>query len=149
MSEPLDSHSRKKRRVKQACDYCRSKKAKCDGKSPVCSTCAVNSESCTYTQSSKRRGLPTGYTHDLEKKVLLFQALFASLMNGNHIDSQSGGVESQLLKLLADPLESRNLIRNIGNLQVLWDNNALSDMFNQFIIENNSSVHDAKIVLQD
>lgn len=144
MSEPLDSHSRKKRRVKQACDYCRSKKAKCDGKAPVCSTCAVNSESCTYTQSSKRRGLPTGYTHDLEKKVLLFQALFASLMNGNHIDNQSGGVESQLLKLLADPLESRNLIRNIGSLQVLWDNNALSDMFNQFIIENNSSVHDAK-----
>lgn len=144
MSETIDSHNRKKRRVKQACDYCRSKKAKCDGKTPVCSTCAVNSESCTYTQSSKRRGLPTGYTHDLEKKVLLFQALFASLLNGNQPDTQNGGLESQLLKSLTDPLESRNLIRNIGNLQVLWDNHALSDIFNQFIIENNSAVHDAK-----
>ena len=48
-------------------------KAKCDGKSPVCSNCFANKEECIYSQPVKRRGLPTGYTHDLEKKVRLFQ----------------------------------------------------------------------------
>lgn len=143
MSE-AESHIRKKRRVKQACDYCRSKKAKCDGKTPVCSTCAINSENCTYTQSSKRRGLPTGYTHDLEKKVILFQALFASMINTNSANSQGQGFEAQLLKMLTDPIENQNLKRNIGHLQVLWDNNTLAELFNQFIVENNTAVHDAK-----
>lgn len=145
MSE-TETHSKKKRRVKQACDYCRLKKAKCDGKTPVCSTCVSNSEECTYTQSSKRRGLPTGYTHDLEKKVILFQALFASLITESEIETQGSDTESEILNLLTDP--GKKVIQNINYLQTVWDNHKISNQFNKFIIDNNSIVHDAKTATQ-
>ena len=48
--------AQKRRRVTRACDECRLKKIKCDGKSP-CTHCAVYS----YGESVKSRGLPGGH----------------------------------------------------------------------------------------
>ncbi|KAK6202759.1 fungal-specific transcription factor domain-containing protein [Scheffersomyces amazonensis] len=132
----------KKRRVKQACDFCRSKKAKCDGQTPTCSTCISNHETCTYTQSTKRRGLPTGYTHDLEKKVILFQALMTSLITD--FPDLNKVIEAKLLSIMTDGLESEKFLENINNLQVLWDSHSVSEMFDQFIVDNNSAIHEAK-----
>ncbi|KAK6464687.1 fungal-specific transcription factor domain-containing protein [Scheffersomyces coipomensis] len=132
----------KKRRIKQACDFCRSKKAKCDGQTPACSTCVSNHETCTYTQSSKRRGLPTGYTHDLEKKVILFQGLITSLITD--LPEVGKVIETKLINTLTESMESVKFIENINNLQVLWDSHTISSLLDQFIIENNSVVHDAK-----
>lgn len=56
-----------RKRVSQACDRCRSRKDKCDGNKPVCSTCAVGGHDCTYDPSIKKRGLPEGYVRGLEK----------------------------------------------------------------------------------
>lgn len=56
-----------KKRVSQACDRCRSRKDKCDGKKPACSTCAAADEVCTYDPATKKRGLPEGYVRGLEK----------------------------------------------------------------------------------
>lgn len=56
----------KRQRVSRACDSCRSKKDKCDGKQPVCSTCASLCRPCTYKTNPKKRGLPTGYIRSLE-----------------------------------------------------------------------------------
>ncbi|KAL5388762.1 hypothetical protein DPSP01_002868 [Paraphaeosphaeria sporulosa] len=44
----------KRRRVTRACDECRRKKIKCDGKQP-CTHCTVYSYECTYDQPSNRR----------------------------------------------------------------------------------------------
>lgn len=56
-----------RKRVSQACDRCRSRKDKCDGKKPVCSTCAAQDLACSYDPATKKRGLPEGYVRGLEK----------------------------------------------------------------------------------
>lgn len=66
------SHTKKgkqapRKRVSQACDRCRSRKDKCDGKKPSCSTCTANGRQCAYDTNVKKRGLPEGYVRGLEK----------------------------------------------------------------------------------
>ncbi|RFU33621.1 hypothetical protein B7463_g2710, partial [Scytalidium lignicola] len=69
--EALFSNSRKRlgprKRVSQACDKCRTRKDKCDGKKPVCSNCASHGRTCTYEANVKKRGLPEGYVRGMEK----------------------------------------------------------------------------------
>lgn len=61
---PADSGNpdRKRRRVTRACDVCRRKKVKCDGKQP-CIHCTVYSYRCSYDdpniRNTKNPGLPT------------------------------------------------------------------------------------------
>ena len=56
-----------RKRVSQACDRCRSRKDKCDGKKPACTTCTTNGRPCSYDVNVKKRGLPEGYVRGLEK----------------------------------------------------------------------------------
>lgn len=56
-----------RKRVSQACDRCRSRKDKCDGKKPTCTTCSTNGRACSYDANVKKRGLPEGYVRGLEK----------------------------------------------------------------------------------
>ncbi|PVH91715.1 hypothetical protein DM02DRAFT_576718 [Periconia macrospinosa] len=42
----------KRRKVSIACERCRSRKARCDGNKPVCSSCSARSEQCIYKVSS-------------------------------------------------------------------------------------------------
>ena len=56
-----------RKRVSQACDRCRSRKDKCDGKKPTCSTCTTHGRICSYDTNVKKRGLPEGYVRGLEK----------------------------------------------------------------------------------
>lgn len=60
------THPRKRQRVSQACDQCRSRRNKCDGKQPSCSVCLPLGRPCTYGSNPKKRGLPTGYVRGLE-----------------------------------------------------------------------------------
>jgi hypothetical protein len=46
---------------------CRSRKDKCDGAKPACSTCVSNGRVCSYDANVKKRGLPEGYVRGLEK----------------------------------------------------------------------------------
>ena len=46
-----EGNGSKKRKVERACDFCRRRKARCDGpRMPdnVCSNCITNSRTCTY-----------------------------------------------------------------------------------------------------
>ncbi|ERF70247.1 hypothetical protein EPUS_00435 [Endocarpon pusillum Z07020] len=54
-------------RVSRACDRCRTKKDKCDGRRPSCSVCIAIGHACSYDPSTKKRGLPEGYVRGLEK----------------------------------------------------------------------------------
>ncbi|KAJ6118291.1 hypothetical protein N7471_013758 [Penicillium samsonianum] len=55
--DPRSLPMQKRRRVGRACDECRRKKIKCDGKQP-CTHCAVHSYQCSSAQPSKRRRNP-------------------------------------------------------------------------------------------
>ncbi|KAL3470602.1 hypothetical protein BJX99DRAFT_251083 [Aspergillus californicus] len=72
----------KRQRVSRACDSCRSKKDKCDGAQPICSTCASLSRPCTYRANPKKRGLPTGYIRSLE---LLWGLVFTKIQGSEEV----------------------------------------------------------------
>lgn len=61
-------------RVAQACDRCRSKKTRCDGKRPQCSQCAAVGFECRISDKLSRRAFPRGYTETLEERVRELEA---------------------------------------------------------------------------
>lgn len=50
----------KRRRIARACDMCRKKKIKCDGKLPKCGHCTNYKTECVFTQVEKKRNPPKG-----------------------------------------------------------------------------------------
>lgn len=77
-----DASPPKRQRVSRACDQCRSKKDKCDGAQPECSTCVSLHRSCTYRTNPKKRGLPTGYIRTLE---LLWGLAFTEIQGSEDV----------------------------------------------------------------
>lgn len=82
-STPGDSQSaplQKRRRVTRACDECRRKKIKCDGKQP-CTHCQVYSYECTYDKPSNRRRNPAPqYIEALENRLQRAEGLLKKFM---------------------------------------------------------------------
>ncbi|RDW92528.1 hypothetical protein BP5796_01922 [Coleophoma crateriformis] len=64
---PGGADGNERKRVSQACDQCRSKKLKCDGGKPACTSCVSLGRQCQYGSVVKKRGLPEGYVRGLEK----------------------------------------------------------------------------------
>ncbi|CDK28293.1 unnamed protein product [Kuraishia capsulata CBS 1993] len=56
-------------RVAQACDRCRSKKTRCDGRRPQCGQCAIVGIECKLSDKLSRKAFPRGYTESLEERV--------------------------------------------------------------------------------
>ncbi|KAH8104771.1 hypothetical protein BXZ70DRAFT_614891 [Cristinia sonorae] len=50
------SQRQRTKKITVACNFCRSRKLKCDGGRPACSQCSKRNHSCDYTVSHKRRG---------------------------------------------------------------------------------------------
>ncbi|KAF2403557.1 hypothetical protein EJ06DRAFT_282845 [Trichodelitschia bisporula] len=70
----------KRRRVTRACDECRRKKIKCDGKQP-CTHCTVYSYECTYDQpSNRRRNAAPQYIEALETQLKRANAIIKLLV---------------------------------------------------------------------
>ncbi|KAB5570709.1 fungal-specific transcription factor domain-containing protein [Coniochaeta sp. 2T2.1] len=70
----------KRRRVTRACDECRRKKIKCDGKQP-CTHCSVYSYECTYDKPSNRRRNPAPqYIEALETRLQRAEDLLRKFM---------------------------------------------------------------------
>lgn len=61
-------------RTAQACDRCRAKKSRCDGKLPACSSCAAIGIKCIVSDKLSRRAFPKGYTETLEERVRQLEA---------------------------------------------------------------------------
>ena len=61
----------KRRRIARACDACRRKKIKCDGKAPKCGHCDNYKTECIFTQVEKKRAPPKGakYIEGLENRL--------------------------------------------------------------------------------
>ncbi|KAL5604127.1 hypothetical protein BROUX41_002116 [Berkeleyomyces rouxiae] len=66
-----DLNDSKRRRIARACDMCRKKKIKCDGKLPYCSHCLNYKTDCVFTQVEKKRSPPKGakYIEGLENRL--------------------------------------------------------------------------------
>ncbi|KAL2266496.1 hypothetical protein VTJ83DRAFT_5848 [Remersonia thermophila] len=66
-----DTNEAKRRRIARACDMCRKKKIKCDGKLPACTHCTNYKTECVFTQVEKKRSPPKGakYIEGLENRL--------------------------------------------------------------------------------
>ncbi|GJN85880.1 hypothetical protein PLIIFM63780_009454 [Purpureocillium lilacinum] len=66
-----DTNEAKRRRIARACDMCRKKKIKCDGKLPSCTHCINYKTDCVFTQVEKKRSPPKGakYIEGLENRL--------------------------------------------------------------------------------
>ncbi|KAK3938339.1 putative transcriptional regulatory protein [Diplogelasinospora grovesii] len=79
----------KRRRVTRACDECRRKKIKCDGKQP-CTHCSVYSYECTYDKPSNRRRNPAPqYVEALEARLQRAEALLREYMPGIDLEDRN------------------------------------------------------------
>ncbi|PGH23353.1 hypothetical protein AJ80_02606 [Polytolypa hystricis UAMH7299] len=72
----------KRHRISRACDTCRSRKDRCDGARPICSTCASVCRPCSYNSNPKKRGLPTGYLRALE---VLWGVVFSKIRGSEQV----------------------------------------------------------------
>lgn len=70
----IEVGSSKSTRVAQACDRCRAKKTKCDGKQPSCSNCEAIGIKCIVSDKLSRRAFPKGYTETLEERIRQLEA---------------------------------------------------------------------------
>jgi Fungal Zn(2)-Cys(6) binuclear cluster domain len=76
----------KRRRITRACDECRKKKIKCDGKQP-CTHCTVYSYECTYDQPSNRRRNPApAYIEALESRLQKTEAILRTVLPEVNLD---------------------------------------------------------------
>ena len=70
----------KRNRVSQACEPCRTKKGKCDGRQPTCCVCQSLGIDCSYDPNPKKRGLRPGQVSSLERRAVLMELVAAFLM---------------------------------------------------------------------
>lgn len=124
------SHHHKKKRVGKACDSCRIKKTKCDGKKP-CNKCITDNKICVFSEKikSKDRQHPSGYVELLETRIDLLSKSLEKLikLSTPHLNFLK---EMQILEKTNIPINSvvSYLINKEGllrNLPVEWENGAL------------------------
>ncbi|KAJ5103422.1 hypothetical protein N7532_003951 [Penicillium argentinense] len=97
----------KRRRVGRACDECRRKKIKCDGKQP-CTHCTVYSYECTYDQPSNRRRNPAPqYVEALEARMHKAEALLRSILPDINLNDPQLDIPATEQRLLAAQKEKQ------------------------------------------
>ncbi|KAJ5713949.1 uncharacterized protein N7483_011130 [Penicillium malachiteum] len=131
MNGPEDLAAQPKRqRVSRACDSCRSKKDKCDGVQPVCSTCASLCRPCTYKANPKKRGLPTGYIRSLEllwglvfQKIQGSEDVMRALMRSINLPSHLAtmGKEAEGSDTLLSSFKNSTVLRDIERMLVVLE----------------------------
>ncbi|KAI8670210.1 Zn(2)-C6 fungal-type domain-containing protein [Fusarium keratoplasticum] len=120
----------KRKRVSRACDYCRARKHRCDGRRPACSSCSATRQQCSYGLGIKKRGLPTGYVRALE---LLWALVFTVIPNSTDIV----GELMQEAYFALDPrsrlvMHSR-LIKDPEMLRQAWEDSGIQGQLDQLL----------------
>ncbi|CAO3641248.1 unnamed protein product [Mucor fragilis] len=72
----------KRTRAKRSCDFCRKRKSRCDADaSTPCSNCKAWGYTCEFQTVRKKRGPPSVYVDNLEKKCKKMESLLSALTN--------------------------------------------------------------------
>ncbi|SPJ86766.1 related to transcriptional activator Mut3p [Fusarium torulosum] len=94
-----DANDPKRRRIARACDMCRKKKIKCDGKMPSCTHCINYKTECVFTQVEKKRAPPKGakYIEGLENRLNRMEHLLRLSGLLDDEDGDLGALEKKLM----------------------------------------------------
>ncbi|KZV61983.1 hypothetical protein PENSPDRAFT_658517 [Peniophora sp. CONT] len=84
----------KKRRRVNACDMCRKRKIKCDGRPPgngkqSCQNCTDHGWNCTFIRTPTKKYAP-GYVEALETKIKKLQSLISRMLPGQDFTQEVG-----------------------------------------------------------
>ncbi|KAM0434790.1 hypothetical protein ACHAQK_008707 [Fusarium lateritium] len=95
-----DANDPKRRRIARACDMCRKKKIKCDGKMPSCTHCINYKTECVFTQVEKKRAPPKGakYIEGLENRLNRMEHLLRLSGLLDDEDGDLGALEKKLME---------------------------------------------------
>ncbi|VDC07914.1 unnamed protein product [Peniophora sp. CBMAI 1063] len=88
---PSASKRRRPTRSNNACDLCRKRKVRCDGKqfsTGKCTNCSDYGRDCTFTITAKK--FPPGYVAALETKVKRLESLIRKLLPGQDFTHEVG-----------------------------------------------------------
>ncbi|KAI1070835.1 hypothetical protein LB507_006814 [Fusarium sp. FIESC RH6] len=70
MKSQVTASGKPRQRSALACNLCRTKRIKCDGQRPICTTCITNGERCEYTsQDSNRKPPSKRYVEALQERI--------------------------------------------------------------------------------
>ncbi|KAJ5693098.1 hypothetical protein N7462_002521 [Penicillium macrosclerotiorum] len=114
-----ETNDAKRRRIARACDMCRKKKIKCDGRMPKCSHCSNYKTDCIFTQVEKKRNPPKGakYIEGLENRLGRMESLLR--LSGLLSEDDNGKTDlGTLEKRLADRTNALNAARNANKFPV-------------------------------
>ncbi|KAL4892870.1 fungal-specific transcription factor domain-containing protein [Aspergillus ambiguus] len=115
MGQDTYSQAPRRTRVSRACERCRSKRDKCDGLRPTCSSCKASGQECAYNPHPKKRGLPEGYVRGLEKLWAFSICKF-------------GGLEDSLLGMLGSAADYAGQREKFLRF---WTNDATSEVLHK------------------
>ncbi|KAM0559747.1 hypothetical protein ACHAPJ_004271 [Fusarium lateritium] len=109
-----DANDPKRRRIARACDMCRKKKIKCDGKMPSCTHCINYKTECIFTQVEKKRAPPKGakYIEGLENRLNRMEHL---LRLSGLLDEEDGDLGALEKKLMERHEKSRQASMAVGS----------------------------------
>ncbi|KAI5804500.1 fungal-specific transcription factor domain-containing protein [Geopyxis carbonaria] len=105
----------KRRRIARACDMCRKKKIKCDGKLPSCTHCVNYKTECVFTLVEKKRNPPKGakYIEGLENRLGRMESLLklSGLLPEGDEQTDLGDLERRLQESAGS---SQRAVSNMG-----------------------------------
>ncbi|PKS10715.1 hypothetical protein jhhlp_002472 [Lomentospora prolificans] len=110
-----DANEAKRRRIARACDMCRKKKIKCDGKLPACTHCINYKTDCVFTQVEKKRNPPKGakYIEGLENRLGRMESLLR--LSGLLGDDDGATDLGTLEKRLAEKTQQIKQAQSVSN----------------------------------
>ncbi|EOD52706.1 putative fungal specific transcription protein [Neofusicoccum parvum UCRNP2] len=142
----------KRRRIARACDMCRKKKIKCDGKMPACTHCTNYKTECVFTQVEKKRQPPKGakYIEGLENRLGRMESLLR--LSGLLSEDDDGRTDlGTLEKRLSEKRASTNTGSSSGfsifsPKGIQWVNDktgdtSFQDMITNAAVDDNKWIH--------
>ncbi|ORZ07105.1 fungal-specific transcription factor domain-domain-containing protein [Absidia repens] len=94
----------KRTRAKRSCDFCRQRKSKCDADiSSPCTNCKAWGYTCEFQTVRKKRGPPSVYVDNLEKRCKKMESLLMQLTNTTIKDLEQNDFRPTHQRNISDP----------------------------------------------
>ncbi|CAO3601201.1 unnamed protein product [Absidia cylindrospora] len=94
----------KRTRAKRSCDFCRQRKCKCDADiSSPCTNCKAWGYTCEFQTVRKKRGPPSVYVDNLEKRCKKMESLLMQLTNTTIKDLEQNDFRPTHQRNISDP----------------------------------------------
>ncbi|EXJ91640.1 hypothetical protein A1O3_00190 [Capronia epimyces CBS 606.96] len=87
---PADIRARQRNRKKKACQRCRTRKQRCDGKEPTCHNCATSGSECIPAKRDELALYPVAYINSLSQHVMNLESRQGQQKSHRNLASNTG-----------------------------------------------------------